>query len=115
MIDTTAEQDTTPVSQRVVERVADATDTDPTELAPLYGYVDPDSLDRLFAATGPRTVRTEGRVTFRWAGCRVVVHADGTVDVDDETTADVAGEENAGPGNVESRDGRSPKARESTD
>lgn len=60
----------------VVETVADALETDPTELGPLYEAVDPDALDRLFEA--PHRFAS-GRVTFRFEGCNVTVDADGWV------------------------------------
>lgn len=68
-------------SRRVIEAVADETGTAPTELAPLYRTVDPDSLDALF-----RSPPSEGRggmlrVEFTFGGCRVVVSSDDTIAV----------------------------------
>jgi len=37
-----------PVSQTVIAAVAEASDRDPTELDPLYEYIEPDALDTLF-------------------------------------------------------------------
>lgn len=62
----------------VVETVADALGTDPTELGPLYEAVDPDALDRLFESSHRFTT---GRVTFAFEGCDVTVDADGWVAV----------------------------------
>lgn len=81
MTSTITTDDTTPVSQRVIEKVAAATDTDPLELEPLYTRIDPDCLDGLFDSDSSSALRTEGKVTFRMADCRVVVEADGSVDV----------------------------------
>jgi hypothetical protein len=68
------------VSQRVITAVAEATDNDPTEVGPLYHVIDPDALDRLFAATATNG-RSHGRVEFAFGGCEVVVHGNGAVDV----------------------------------
>lgn len=63
----------------VVEAVAVATRTDPTELPPIADAVDPDALNRLFARpTGtPSTVS----ITFTYAGRDVTVSStDGQLD-----------------------------------
>lgn len=73
--------DTRPVSERVIEAVAAAADTDPAELDPLYEVVDPDALDALFDDPSPDAPRTTGQVILRVAGRRVVVDADGSVEV----------------------------------
>ncbi|WP_247731426.1 HalOD1 output domain-containing protein [Halovivax limisalsi] len=65
-----------PVSERVIEEVAAATDADPLEMTPLYDVLDPDALDALFS-TG--TGQTNGELRFTMAGCEVVVHGDGEV------------------------------------
>lgn len=75
-------QSETPVSQRVVENVADARNTSPLDLPPLFDCVDPDALDRLFSDGPGSTVRDQGRLTFPMAGCEVTVWADGTVEAD---------------------------------
>lgn len=72
----------TPVSQRVVERVADATDTHPLDVEPLFEIVDPDAIDRLFANGSGSTTRGQGRICFPMSGCEVTVWADGDVEVD---------------------------------
>ena len=71
--------ETTP-SERVVAAVAAATDRDPTDVGPLYHAIDPDALDRLFETTR-RATRGVGRVEFSIAGCDVVVHGGGEVEV----------------------------------
>lgn len=78
----TTESPTSPVSERVIEKVAAVTGSDPIELEPLYTRVDPDALDALFANGTGATVRAEGELTFPMAGCVVAVSADGSVDVE---------------------------------
>lgn len=71
-------------SRRVVREVAEATDSDPSDLPPLYEVVDPDALDGLFR---PRTAASETTdtgvagsgpvVRFSYAGREVSVRRDG--------------------------------------
>ncbi|MFC4549492.1 MULTISPECIES: HalOD1 output domain-containing protein [Halorussus] len=68
-------------SERVVAAVAAATNRDQTDVGPLYHAIDPDALDRLFETTRQAT-RGVGRVEFSIAGCDVVVHGDGAVEVE---------------------------------
>ncbi|MCU4926889.1 hypothetical protein OB905_13015 [Halobacteria archaeon AArc-dxtr1] len=70
-----------PVSQRVVHAVATETDTDPLELEPLFGVVDPESLDSLFEPTSGGATRSTGTIRFEYEDCEVTVDADGSVDV----------------------------------
>lgn len=67
------------LTDAVVFAVAEATDTDPIDIEPLYHVVNPDALGQLFdtRATGPS--RVDGRVVFTMEGCQVVVHASGKV------------------------------------
>ena len=67
-------------SERVIDAVADATDSEPTDVGPLYHVIDPDALDRLFSPTR-RGGRTEGYVTFAFGGCDVMVRGNGSVEV----------------------------------
>jgi hypothetical protein len=63
-------------SMAVVSAVAAATNTDPTEIEPLYESIDPDALDYLVRG-GSRSRRGfDGCVSFTVAGCSVVVHGD---------------------------------------
>jgi|GEM_PF-979167 len=73
---------TVPVSHRVVQAVARATDTDAVDLDPLYHHVDPEALDALFDDRPSGLATTVRRVTFRMAGCPVVVRGDGAIEVD---------------------------------
>lgn len=65
-----------PVLLDVVERVADRTGTDVTELAPLARTVDPDLLDE-FVETD--AVRAETNLQFSYEGYEVTVHGDGRI------------------------------------
>lgn len=69
------------ISERVVSAVADARGVDPLQLAPLYEVVDPDALDSLFQGASTETDRVVGRAVFSMAGCEVVVHSSGDIDV----------------------------------
>lgn len=69
------------VGEQVVTAVADALDTDPLELPPLYEVIDPDALDHLFETGFPARRRGPGLVIFTLADCEVVVHSDGDIDV----------------------------------
>lgn len=63
---------------RVVEAVAEATDTDPLSMAPLSDVVDADALDSLVASP------MEGHVSFEFCECSVTVFGDGAVVVGQE-------------------------------
>ena len=70
------------VTRAVVEAVADAEGVDPEALAPpLYEAIDPDALNRIFAAT-PTADRTAERVGFRYSGYEVTIYGDGSVSVE---------------------------------
>lgn len=57
----------------VVRAVADARDTDPIDLPPIWNGIDPDAVDRLFDG------RPWGRLTFDVLDCEVTVRGDRTV------------------------------------
>jgi len=65
----------TPVTA-VIEAVAEATDSDPLDLPPLYESVDSDALNTLFKGS-----ETSVQVVFQYAGFEVVVQ-DGEVVVE---------------------------------
>lgn len=69
------------INQTVIFAVAEARGVDPTELeTPLFRAVDPDALERLLSgADRPGSANT--LVGFDWAGCSVVVHGTGQVEV----------------------------------
>lgn len=75
----------TTVSETVIEAVADAANVDTTALPPLYYYVDPDALDKLF---GRRRTESPAIATeFVYAGYEVrVTGGDGvTVTVEERS------------------------------
>ncbi|WP_049922375.1 HalOD1 output domain-containing protein [Halopiger djelfimassiliensis] len=57
----------------VIDAVADAADTDPTTLPPLYHVVDPDALDALFDGRNERGAESPLRIEFSYNGFDVVV------------------------------------------
>ncbi|WP_226005518.1 HalOD1 output domain-containing protein [Natrinema salinisoli] len=63
---------TEPVSIAVVTAAATYRNADPTDLPPLYEWVDPDALDALFAPT-QRGGSRGGRFEFTYDGLRVAV------------------------------------------
>lgn len=65
------------LSRAVIEAVADAEDTDPIELPPLYDAIDPDALDSVFFGTKGDAV--DGRITFTYHGYEVQVDSDQAV------------------------------------
>ena len=75
---TSFEPDESP-SEAVVMAVAALTNTDPTELKPLYDAVDPDALDALFRHAASRERHTNHRVSFLYHGFDVRVRSDGAI------------------------------------
>lgn len=73
--------DSVPVSLRVVEAVAAERGVDETEIEPLHHFIDSDSLNELFAGAGEKDNRSPRYVSFIYAGCRVEISYDGSVDV----------------------------------
>jgi hypothetical protein len=71
-----------PLSEAVVEAVADARDVDPTELEPpLTTVIDADALNNLFVDTN----EASGCIVFEYSGCRVTVESDRTVEARKQT------------------------------
>ena len=65
------------VSQKVIEAIAEAEETDPVELTPpLYEVIDPEALTNLF--TNNRTV---GKIVFNYNSHEVSVFSDGYISV----------------------------------
>ncbi|WP_255167998.1 HalOD1 output domain-containing protein [Natrononativus amylolyticus] len=65
------------VSQKIVEAIAEAEETEPIELTPpLYEVIDPEALENLFANN-----QTLGKVVFNYNSCEVTVFSDGYISV----------------------------------
>lgn len=67
-----------PPSHAIIDAVTEETETDPEELPPLYGTIDPEALDRLFAN------RPKGTVTFSYCGFEVTVERNGEITITSE-------------------------------
>jgi len=66
-----------PASSRVIRAVAEETETDPADLPPLYGVIDPDALDAVFDGrheTGSDSDDRELRLSY--AGREISVRSD---------------------------------------
>ena len=62
-------------SEKVIQTVAETTNTDPLELPPLYETIDPDALDALIADM------QAGSISFTYTDCEITVRSDGTVTI----------------------------------
>lgn len=62
----------------VVYTVADVSDTDPTDLPPLYDAIDTDALNDLVAGSHDGALRT---IAFQYCGYTVTVTGDGDINV----------------------------------
>ncbi|WP_049920882.1 HalOD1 output domain-containing protein [Halopiger djelfimassiliensis] len=74
-----------PPSEAVISAIAARSNADDLtavadELEPLYGAIDPAALDSLFDSSGSLD-RSDGVVTFSYAGYRVTVDATGRVEL----------------------------------
>lgn len=79
-----------PLSERVVETVADVLDEDPLDLPPLEDTISADALNYLFH----RENQPPGAYTvFPYCDLWVVVHSNGTIDVFDSYRATSAGDQ----------------------
>lgn len=78
------------LTERIIEAVADAADTSPHELPPLYEVVDPEALNHLFASNYEGETRAAGQVTLVYAGYEIVVHSSGDVTI---SPLDAAGDQ----------------------
>lgn len=76
---TTTQEEPRSIASSVIDAVADADDVDPLDLPPLYGSIDPDALESIFATAS--AARTEREVRFTYAGYRVTI---------DDATGDAA-------------------------
>lgn len=64
------------VSERVVEAVAEYSNTDVLDLAPLFDSVDPEALDGVVRSM------SDGQVSFVYAGLRITVDSRGAIRVE---------------------------------
>ncbi|MFH5801035.1 HalOD1 output domain-containing protein [Haladaptatus sp. CMAA 1911] len=69
------------ITVRIQEAIAARKQSEWSGCPPLYGVIDPDALERLFAPTQTGT-RRHGTVTFQYCGYQVTVNSDRTVDLD---------------------------------
>lgn len=70
-------------STAIIDALAAATGIPPTELPPLYEFVDPDAIDRLF--TGDRARSADTVLSFRVERWNVFVREDGRIRICDAT------------------------------
>lgn len=70
-----------PPSATVIRAVANHAGQDPVDLPPLYEVVEPEALDKLFESLPNGVARDGGEVAFAYAGYRVTVSFDRTVNV----------------------------------
>lgn len=77
----TPQQRDADISLRIVDSIAAENGCDPTDLPVLYETIDPGALDALFRPSGT-SQRSIGQVSFRYAGYRVSVDADGTITIE---------------------------------
>ncbi len=69
-----------PLHQKVVERVAEANDVEPSDIdTPLHAAVDTDALNEIFNSKDEGFSRDEGKIQFPYCGYKVVVSAEGDV------------------------------------
>lgn len=63
-------------SERVIQRVATATESDELDLPQLYDVIDPDALDTFIEQLA------DGQITFTYAGYEVTVTSEKTISLD---------------------------------
>lgn len=68
-------------SRAVISTVALATETDPTDLPPLFDALDTEALDALFGGDGPGRDGATAELSFEYAGQTVTVGGDGVLEV----------------------------------
>ncbi|WP_227356126.1 HalOD1 output domain-containing protein [Haladaptatus salinisoli] len=76
------------VSEELVKTVATRNNADPTELAVLADFIDPDALDALFKPRVDGTPReTDGQVEFTYDSYHVTVDSGGTITLENAKSA----------------------------
>lgn len=69
----------TSLSEAVIDAVADAEGVEPTDLQPLYDVLDPDALDSLFQPHSHTGRSAQGQITFEYHDYEVYVNENGQV------------------------------------
>lgn len=70
-----------PVSEQVVQTVANRSNTDALDLPPLFDTLDPDSLDTLIREMD------KGKISFEYAGYNISVDSQRVIEVDQQPTS----------------------------
>lgn len=81
-------EDDLPPAQAVVKAIAGVTNTDPSDLPPIYDHVDPDALDAMFTEDNRPTNSTRRILSFTIGDWNVFVRDDGRIRVCDPTGPD---------------------------
>lgn len=71
----------TSVTESVVTAVADAEDTNPVELPPLYHTIDTDALDAMFAPQRGFRADSTRELSFHYSNSVVTIDGDQSIDV----------------------------------
>jgi len=66
-----------PLSDRIVEEVAEKADVEPDELEPIYTAINPDALNQLF-----KSDQQSGMIIFPYMGYKVFATSDGTIEIE---------------------------------
>lgn len=81
-----AQQTPRPISQQVVDAVAEAEDIDPVDVTPrLYHAIDADALDSMFELQSKNT-NPGLDVSFDYCGYEVSIESDGSISLHDESS-----------------------------
>lgn len=67
--------------EAIVGAVAEAAGVDPLDLPPMYDFIDPDAVDKLFRQ--PRATKVDQYLSFKFDEWIVSIHADGVIRVRD--------------------------------
>lgn len=73
-------EESSTISERVVQQVAATTGRDPLELPVLHDVLDPDALDTLVEGM------SDGRVSFTYAGQEVTIASDGEITLEETSS-----------------------------
>ncbi|WP_158237346.1 HalOD1 output domain-containing protein [Halegenticoccus soli] len=65
------------LSETIIRMLAEG-NSPPEALPPLYESIDPDALDSLFSRRG-----VDGTIEFEHAGCRIVVHGNREIQIEE--------------------------------